>query len=100
LWFDETYDEPLYRFESSMVAASDAALLVVVGTTGATNLPLQMARRAVERGIPMVVINPEPNPFSEMAQHLRHGAFLQGTAGRWVPEVVEQLIDLTTARIG
>jgi NAD-dependent deacetylase len=94
LWFDETYDEPLYRFQSSMLAASDAALLVVVGTTGATNLPLQMARRAVERGIPMAVINPEPNPFSEMAQHLRHGVFLQGTAGRWVPEVIDQLIGL------
>ncbi|HEY5962283.1 MAG TPA: Sir2 family NAD-dependent protein deacetylase, partial [Polyangiaceae bacterium] len=39
LWFDECYDEPLYRAESAMRAAANAALLIVVGTSGATNLP-------------------------------------------------------------
>jgi NAD-dependent deacetylase len=89
LWFDETYDEPLFRFESSLQAASEAALLVVVGTTGTTNLPLQIGRLAVARGIPIVVINPEPNPFSEMAERLPYGVFLQGTAGQWMPEVLD-----------
>jgi NAD-dependent deacetylase len=92
LWFDETYDEPLYRFESSLAAASEAALLVVVGTTGTTNLPLQIGRRVAARGAPLVVINPEPNPFSELAQALPHGVFLEGRAGRWMPEVLAGLV--------
>jgi NAD-dependent SIR2 family protein deacetylase len=34
LWFDECYDEPRFRCESSLDAAERAALLVVVGTSG------------------------------------------------------------------
>jgi NAD-dependent deacetylase len=91
LWFDEVYDEASYRFESSLRAAAEAALLVVVGTTGTTNLPLQIGELAAQRRIPMLVINPEPNPFSELAAHLPYGLFLDGRAGRWLPEVSRSL---------
>jgi NAD-dependent deacetylase len=87
LWFDEFYDETSFRFESSLRAADDATLLVVVGTTGTTNLPLQIGERAARRAA-VVVINPEPNPFSELARALPEGAYLRGLAGRWVPRVV------------
>jgi NAD-dependent deacetylase len=86
LWFDEFYDEPLFRFESSLRAADDASLLIVVGTTGTTNLPLQIGERAARRAA-VLVINPEPNPFSELARTLPEGAFLRGRAGHWVPRV-------------
>ena len=43
LWFDECYDEERYRFDSSMQAAGTCRLLVVVGTSGATNLPMRTA---------------------------------------------------------
>ncbi len=39
LWFDETYDEPLFRFQSSIDAAGRAALVIVVGTSASTTLP-------------------------------------------------------------
>lgn len=90
LWFDEFYDEESYRFESSLRAAADAALLVVVGTTGTTHLPLRIGDVAARRGTPLVVIDPEPNPFSELAAR-GQGIFLQGLAGRWLPEVARQL---------
>jgi NAD-dependent deacetylase len=95
LWFDELYDEPLYRFESSRRAAFDAALLVVVGTTGGTTLPLQIGQIAARRGTPLLVINPEPNPFSELAGQVSEGLYLEGQAGRWVPEVARHLRELT-----
>ena len=91
LWFDEFYDEELFRFESSLRAADSAALLVVVGTTGTTNLPLQVGERAARRGVPTLVINPEPNPFSELARDAPEAAFLQGTAGDWVPRVAAHI---------
>lgn len=91
LWFDEFYDEELFRFESSLRAADSAALLVVVGTTGTTHLPLQIGQRAAHRGVPTLVINPEPNPFSELARGLPESAFLQGTAGHWVPRVAAHI---------
>ena len=39
----------------------------------------------------MLVINPEPNPFSKLVERTGRGAFLQGTAGEWVPQVVDSL---------
>lgn len=96
LWFDEVYDEPHFRFESSLQAALRTPLLVVVGTTGATNLPLQVGALVARRRASMLVINPEPNPFSEMAEQSGAGVYLQGSAGRWVPPVAARL----TSRLG
>jgi NAD-dependent deacetylase len=91
LWFDELYDEEHYRFESSLRAAASAALLVVVGTTGTTNLPLQICEQALRRGTPLVVVDPEPNVFSERAAQSSAGVFLQGKAGQWVPELLRRM---------
>jgi NAD-dependent protein deacetylase/lipoamidase len=92
LWFDEFYDEPLFRFESSLAAIERAALLVVVGTTGATNLPARLGERAVQRGVPLIVINPEPNPFSELVSGSPESAYLEGLAGHWVPRVTGAIL--------
>src|SRR5690606_24937756 len=42
LFFDEYYDEPRFRFESAQRKAAEARALVVVGTTGLTNLPMRV----------------------------------------------------------
>ena len=91
LWFDECYDEERFRFESSLRAAASASLLIVVGTTGATNLPMQIGMLCAERGTPSIVVNPEPNPFSDMVEHTGAGLFLEGTAGEWVPPLTDAL---------
>jgi NAD-dependent deacetylase len=93
LWFDEVYDEEHFRFESALEAAARTPLLVVVGTTGATNLPLHVGAMVARRRVPMVVINPEENPFTDMAEQARCGTFLRGTAGTWVPRVAEAVAD-------
>lgn len=98
LWFDEYYDEHHYRFESSLVAIERASLLCVVGTTGTTSLPVRIGERAAARGIPMIVINPEPNPFSELAAAVPQGVYLEGAAGHWVPVVARQLSERAAAQ--
>ena len=92
LWFDECYDEPLFHFESSLRAASAAALLIVIGTSGATNLPMQVGAIVAERGAPMIVINQDPSPFSRFAERSARGAFLEGAAGVHLPPLVEHLV--------
>jgi NAD-dependent deacetylase len=67
---------------------------VVIGTTGATHLPLQIGELAARSGCPIVVINPEPNPFSEWVAESRNGLYLEGRAGDWVPVLVRQLCRL------
>jgi NAD-dependent deacetylase len=91
LWFDEYYDETWFRFESSQRAASRCALLVVVGTSGATNLPSQMCDRAFRNNTPMIVVDPDDTPFADLARRGR-GAVLRGGAVAHVPEIVRALV--------
>lgn len=91
LWFDESYDEPLFRYESALRASLEAAVVVVVGTSGATNLPTQVVHVAARRGIPLVCINADPSPFTELTETLDDGLVLWGPAGRYVPELARML---------
>jgi NAD-dependent deacetylase len=91
LWFDESYDEPLFRFESSLAAAGNAALLVTVGTSGATNLPTHVVRLAANSGSVVVDVNPADNPFSQIAAQLQRGYWAEGSAAAIVPEIAEAL---------
>ncbi len=91
LWFDEYYDEPHYRWDSSLAAASEASLLIIVGSTAQTNLPNHVARLAAARGATIVNINIEDNPFAELAQG-SGGQALRGPAGELLPALVAELI--------
>ncbi len=91
LWFDEYYDEPHYRMESALGAASAADLLLVVGTSGATNLPMQIGRLAFTRGAALVDVNPEENPFAELAARSERGFFARGSACARLPEIAGAL---------
>jgi NAD-dependent deacetylase len=88
LWFDECYDEENYRFNSSIDAATNADMLLVVGTSGATNLPMQVGSIAAQKGAVIIDINPDFNPFSAIATK-NGGFFLQGPAGQILPDLVE-----------
>jgi NAD-dependent deacetylase len=90
LWFDEAYDEPTYRFASSLRCADETALLLIVGTSGATNLPNQVAWRVHQRGGLIVDVNIEPNPFSRLALSDR-GFFVQEPSAAVLPEIVAHL---------
>lgn len=90
LWFDEYYDEALFRFESSLAAAGRAAVLVTIGTSGATNLPTQMVLAASRRGALLLDVNPDEGPFAEAA--LSAGGFwLRGPATEQVPPLAEAI---------
>lgn len=93
LWFDEFYDEASFRFQSSLEAIDGAALLVVVGTTGSTNLPLAIGERAAGRRVPMVVINSEPNPFATLVAGRTDSIYLEGRAGEWMPRIEQHVRD-------
>jgi NAD-dependent deacetylase len=92
LWFDECYDEENYRMHTALRAAAAADLLLVVGTSGATNLPSQIGDIAWRRGIAMVDVNPEDNPFAARALSMRHGFAVRGSAGERLPPIVRALI--------
>jgi NAD-dependent deacetylase len=90
LWFDEFYEERLYRSESALSAARAATLLIVVGTSGATTLPMRIASECLRRGDPIIDVNIEQNVFSEMAE--ANGATLRGPAAAMLPNLVQALV--------
>jgi NAD-dependent deacetylase len=98
LWWDEAYNEMQYRSESSLAAGRGCDLLIVIGTSGAAALPYAITAQAVlEAGAALIDINPDDNPYAEHARDLAEqgrGVWLRGTASRWVPEVVAQLLAL------
>lgn len=91
LWFDETYDEERYRFESSLEVAGRTALLIIVGSTASTNLPVHVARLAAQRGATVVDINIDDNPFADLAV-AAGGRALRGPAGDLLPDLVDEVI--------
>ncbi len=100
LWFDEYYDEKHYRYESSVTAADKADLLLIVGTSGATNLPNQIAAIAARRGSGILLVDPEASPFSRLAHDGRRGSWIKGPAGRWLPPIAMRLATYSRARPG
>ena len=91
LWFDESYDEPYFRFHSAMAAAEKTDLLIVVGTAGATSLPNQVAREVAVHGGVIINIDIEPNVFSHLAKASGNGFFIQQPSASALQEVVAVL---------
>jgi NAD-dependent deacetylase len=90
LWFDECYDEQKYRYQSAVNATINADLLLTIGSSGATNLPMMMANIAMDRNIPIIDINVEANPFSEFAATFNGD--IRATASEALPLLVETMI--------
>ena len=88
LWFDEVYDEERFRFTSSLTAASQAGLLLVVGTSGATTLPQLVVREALRVGAVVLDCNPDDNPFGEIAERAARGLALRAPADEVLPAIV------------
>jgi NAD-dependent protein deacetylase/lipoamidase len=87
LWFDEYYDEEYYHYQSSIHAAANSTVLLVIGTSGATNLPMQVADQAARAKALIIDVNIESNPFSQVAEQ-QDGYFLQGPATVVLPEIL------------
>ncbi|MBT3222094.1 MAG: RNA polymerase subunit sigma [Proteobacteria bacterium] len=90
LWFDECYDEQFFRFQSSLTAARRCSLLIVVGTSGQTNLPTQVGQLAAQNNAGIIDINPMANPFSRLAESYG-GVWVEGSAAQRLPELVDRL---------
>ncbi len=91
LLFDESYNEHHYHFYSALKAARETALLIVVGTAGATNLPNQVANEVDRQGGVILDINIDANPFSQLALNSGRGFFLQEPSASALPAVVAAL---------
>ena len=81
VWFGETL--PQRAFDAAKLAASDCALLLVVGTSGAVWPAAGLATRARRHGAQVVIVNPAQSEIDAEA-HL----VLRGTAAGVLPTLL------------
>ena len=91
LWFDECYDEVLYRSESSLRAAVEASLLVTIGTSGSTSLPYHLVNLATRAGAAFIDINPARNPFADAALSHVPGRWIESSACESLPQICDYI---------
>jgi NAD-dependent deacetylase len=91
LLFDESYNEHHYHFYSALKVAQETALLIVVGTAGATNLPNQVAREVYRRDGCIIDVNIETNPFAQLAENSNRGFFIKESSASALPAIVETM---------
>lgn len=78
VWFGETLDPAL--LQDAFGAISRADVMLVIGTSGVVEPAASMGFHALEQGIPVIEINPDPTPLTRRATHA-----LRGKAGDLVP---------------
>ncbi len=63
MWFDESYNERYYHFDTAYNIADHTDILFVVGTSGSTALPVGIVETVKIRGKWIVLINPENDTY-------------------------------------
>jgi NAD-dependent deacetylase len=91
LLFDESYNEHHYHFHSSLKTAQNTAVLIVVGTAGATNLPNQVAREVYQRDGVIIDVNIETNPFAQLAEKSLKGFFVKEPSASALPAMFDAM---------
>jgi hypothetical protein len=51
-----------------------------------------VVQRAVQRDVPLLIINRDPSVFSEMAVQSTSGHFIEGSAAEALPTVVDVIL--------
>lgn len=89
LWFDEYYDEHFFRAQSALLWAESTELLLVIGTAGATNIPMQIGGIVSRNPRAILIdINPQDNPFRNLAKNHPGGIFMEGGGGESLNKIL------------
>ena len=88
LWFDESYDEHYFKFESAIAVAENTDILIIAGTSGATTLPNHVANIVYHNNGAIIDINIEQNPFTELAINSVNGDFLNMTCSEGLTNIL------------
>lgn len=87
LWFDEYYDEKTHKKFSSLKVAKNTGLLFILGTSGATSLPLAITETALKYGATVVEVNIEDNHFTELLKGKKRKLSIRGKTSDVLPEI-------------
>ena len=84
VWFGEAL--PMSAFDATMAAIRAADLVLVVGTSGIVQPAAGLPLLALERGTPLVEVNPQETELSETMDFV-----LRGPSGQMLPTLLERI---------
>lgn len=87
LWFDEYYDEKTNKKFSALKVAKNTGLLFIIGTSGATSLPQEIARTTIKYGGYVVDLNIEDNHFTELLKSNKRKLIIRKPSREVLPEI-------------
>jgi NAD-dependent deacetylase len=91
LWFDEYYNEKTNKKFSSLKIAKNSGILFIVGTSGATNLPIEIARTTLKYGGYVVDMNIEDNHFTKLLKDKKRAIIVRKRSSEVLPIIKEQI---------
>lgn len=91
LWFDEYYDEQTNKKFSSLKIAKNSGILFILGTSGATNLPIAIAETTLKYGGTIVDINIEDNQFTALIKDKKNKIIIRKTSTEALKMIKEMI---------
>lgn len=82
VWFGEML--PMEAFEAASASIRSADLVLVVGTSGIVQPAASLPLLALERGTPLIEVNPEPTDLTEVMDYS-----LRGASGVMLPQLAD-----------
>ncbi|WP_420571033.1 SIR2 family NAD-dependent protein deacylase [Kordia sp.] len=95
LWFDEYYNERLYKVDSTLRIAKNTGILVVIGTSGATTLPLALVKQTLNYGGYVLDVNLEDNNITKLIKDKKRAVPFRMTSDAFLSEfhnILDELI--------
>lgn len=96
LWFDERYDEKTNKIFSSLKIAKNSGILFIVGTSGATNLPMTITETTLKYGGTIVDINTEDNFFTAKIKDKKNKLIIRETASevlKMIKDIIKETVE-------
>lgn len=96
LWFDEHYNERLYKLDTVLRIAKNTGILFVIGTSGATTLPSYIVENVLQYGGYVIDVNIDENEISKMIRPKKRAVICRETSDQFLGELNNILEELQT----
>lgn len=94
LWFDEYYNEEYYRVDSVMRDTNESGILFVIGTSGATTLPVHVVKSMLVDEHLVVEVNIDDNYFTTLIGAEANGVILRQKSSEFLIELYNALLEI------
>ncbi len=91
LWFDEYYNERNFKIHTTLKIAKKTSLMIILGSSGATNLPNSLVQQTIKYGGSVIDVNMEDNNFTENFKDKKRFYSYRGTVSEFLKDFLNEI---------